>query len=92
MKEKFIELALQEERLQEQLNQVRSELKQVMTELKEGTYIQDEATLTVYKIVKPQGRFVYYSDLDYKRTALEGEKGGNVLSKKEAQEAGFVLK
>ena len=92
MQEKFIELALKEEALQEQLNQVRNELKAVMTDLKEGTYIQDPITLTVYKIVKPQGRFIYYSDLDYKRTALEGEKGGNVLSKKEAQEQGFSLR
>lgn len=91
MNENFIRLAKQAEELQEKLNEVRNQLNTVMVELKEGTYIQDPETLAVYKIVKPLGRFVHYVDLDYKRTALAGEKGGTVLSKKEAQEAGFVL-
>ena len=73
MQEKFIELALKEEALQEQLNQVRNELKMVMTDLKEGTYIQDPITLTVYKIVKPKGTFIHFRDIDYVRTSIKGE-------------------
>jgi len=89
--EKFLALAKQQEELHSKLSEIRTQLGFVMTELKEGSYIQDPVTMAVYKIVKPLGRFVHYSDLDYKRTALYGEKGGTVLSKKEAQEAGFVL-
>jgi hypothetical protein len=91
MNEKFLALAYEIERYEELLVARKKELHAVMVDLKEGSYIQDPATLVVYKIVKPNGRFVYYSDLDYKRTALPGEKGGTVLSKKEAQEAGFDL-
>jgi hypothetical protein len=91
MQEKFIELALKEEQLQEQLNQVRNELKTVMTELKEGTYIQDPATLTVYKIVKPKGTYTHFRDIDYVRTSIEGETKGT-LSKKEAEQQGFILR
>ena len=91
MKEKFLALAKYEEELQNKLTEVRKELHAVMADLKEGTYIQDPVTSVVYKIIKPNGKWIYYSDLDYKRTVLEGERGGTVLSKKEAQEAGFVL-
>jgi hypothetical protein len=92
LKEKFLMLAKQLEEQIDALNKTREELTQTMTELQIGTYIQDPDTLAVYKIVEPNGTFTYYRKIDYKRTALEGEKGGNPLSKKEALEVGFILK
>ncbi len=91
--EKFVELARYYEELKERLNAVREELDSVMLDLNCDHYVQDPSTLAVYKIYKPQGTFVSFRNLDYKRTSLEGEKGGGstVLSKKEAQEAGFIL-
>lgn len=91
-KEKFIELAKKIEKQQEEINSTREELTAVMTALGIDQYAQDPETLLVYKIIKPQGTFMYYKDIDYKRTAKEGERGGTVLAKSEAQEAGFVLK
>lgn len=91
-KEKFVELAKKMEKQQEELNATREELTAVMTALGLDTYAQDPETLAVYKIIKPLGTFTYYKDIDYKRTALEGERGGTVLAKKEAEEAGFNLK
>ena len=91
-KEKFVELAKKMESQQKEINVTRDELTAVMTALGIDTYAQDPETLAVYKIIKPNGTFMYYKDIDYKRTALEGEKGGTVLAKSEAQEAGFILK
>jgi len=91
IQDRFLDLAKQEEALEERLSDIRQQLGILMIELKEGTYIQDPTTMAVYKIVKPLGHFVHYKDLDYKHTALNGKKGGTFLSKKEAQEAGFIL-
>jgi hypothetical protein len=87
---KFVELAKQHEAQVDALIATREQLEAVMKELGVGSYTQDEVG-TVYKIVKPKGTFTYYRDLDYTRTALTGERAGS-LSKKEAEEAGFVLK
>jgi hypothetical protein len=89
---KFLETAKYLEQLSEKKEEVRAELEGLMKTMGEGAYVQDPETLVVYKVIKPNGTFIYFRDLDYKRTALEGERGGTVLSKKEAEEAGFVLK
>lgn len=91
-KERFVELAKKLEQQQKEVNVTREELTSVMQGLGLDTYAQDPETLAVYKIIKPNGTFMYYRDIDYKRTALEGEKGGTVLAKSEAQEMGFILK
>lgn len=92
LQNRFIELATQYENLSDQISAVRTDLEVIMKELKVDSYVQDPATLLVYKIVKPNGTFMYYRDIDYKRTAKEGERGGTVLAKKEAEEQGFTLK
>jgi hypothetical protein len=89
--QKFLDIAKYYEQLKEKMDEVREDLVKAMGELGVGTYAQDSETNVVYKIVKPTGTFVYYKDLDYVRTALEGERAGS-LSKKEAEEQGFVLK
>ena len=89
---KFLELAKKAEALSEEQSKVREELDVVMKAMGPDSYLQDPETTLVYKIIKPQGTFMYYRDLDYKRTAKEGERGGTVLAKKEAEEQGFVLR
>lgn len=88
---KFLELAKYSEQLKEKSDEVRKELNQVMQELGYDVVLQDPDTLTVYKLVKPNGTFMYYRDIDYVRTAQIGERAGT-LSKKEAEALGFVLK
>lgn len=87
--ERFIELAKQYERARTEIDAIRDELQVAMLAMGYDKYAQDPETGAVYKTVKPNGTFIYYRDIDYKRTALDGERGGTVLSKKEAQEAGF---
>jgi hypothetical protein len=53
-------------------------------------YFQSEDG-TVYKIVKPVGKFVSFADVDYLRTRREGEAKGS-LSIKEAEAAGYSIK
>ena len=88
---KFLELAKYSEQLKEKQSEVYSELNALMLELGLNTMFQDPDTLVVYKVIKPTGTFTYYKDLDYARTSMEGERSGS-LSKKQAEEAGFVLK
>lgn len=88
---KFLKLAKYQEELKEKMDEIRKELNVAMEELGIGTTFQDPETLAVYRIVKPSGTFIYYRDVDYVRTALEGERAGT-LSKKEAESIGFVLK
>lgn len=87
---KFIEIAKKYEELQEQMKAVREELEATMNTLGTGTYAQDPDTGLVYKITKPTGTFMFYRDIDYVRTAKATERAGT-LSKKEAEEAGFVV-
>jgi hypothetical protein len=90
-KRRFLELAVQYEATKDLLNGIREKLEESMKEVGLDQYVQDPETLLVYKIVKPNGTFMYYRDIDFKRTAKEGEKGGNVLAKKEVLELGFEL-
>lgn len=94
MSNRFLELAKKSEELQAELSKVNEELLNEMKGMELGKLIQDPETLAVYKVYVPSGTFISYKPLDYKRTNLEGEKGGgpSVLAKKEAEEAGFVLK
>jgi hypothetical protein len=87
----FLEVAKKYEELESQMDLVRKELNSVLSRLELGSYFQDPETNLVYKVVVPAGTFVFYKTVDYKRTAKEGERGGSVLSKKEAQEKGFYV-
>lgn len=92
LKEKFVQLAKAYEAKKDELNLLKEELTNVMKELGLNQYAQDPETGAVYKIYKPEGTFVSFKEIDFKRTALTGERGGMVLSKKEAEEAGFILR
>lgn len=87
--EQFIKLAKEYEAQKDLAETIREELEQAMLALGYDKYAQDSETGAVYKTIKPEGTFVAYRTITFKRTALDGERGGTVLSKKEAQEAGF---
>lgn len=89
-RDQFLYLAKKQEELKEELGTVSEELQTFLKAFPLGTYVQDDVTLLVYKFVKPTGTFMYYKDVDYVRTAKEGERSGS-LSKKEAEENGFLL-
>ena len=87
----FLEAAKKVEQLKEELDVAYQALNSSMVELGLNTYVQDSETKLVYKVVKPGGKFMKFSDIDYVRTAKEGERSGS-LSKKEAEQVGFDLK
>lgn len=87
---KFLELAKLVEAKQEELNKLQEELNTAMVALGLNYLLQCPLTLTVYKIVKPKGTYTPFREIDYVRTALEGERAGG-LSKKEAELAGFTV-
>lgn len=80
------------EDLKNQLKYKQTQLEQVLVKLGVNTYHQDPVNDVVYKIYKPEGTFISFKSIDYKRTSLPGETGKNPLSKKEASEQGFVVK
>lgn len=87
----FIELAEQLEKKKKELDEIYSKIEEVGKQLGIGAYIQNTKNLAVYKIIEPDGTFITFRKVAYKRTTMPGEKGGTFLSKKEANEAGFVL-
>lgn len=89
--QRFFELAERLEQIDDERVKVLQELDVVMKNLGLDTYHQDPDTGLVYKIEKPKGTYTYFKDIDYKRTAKPGERGGTVLSKKEAEERGFTI-
>lgn len=91
-KDRFFALAKKFEDLKNQLKAAKEELSGAMHEFYIDQYLQDPATGVVYKIVEPEGTFVEFPKIAYKRTAVKDERGGSYLSKKDVEEAGFVLK
>lgn len=87
----FLNLANEYEEIEEKMSSLAEELQNFLKAFPVGTYVQDPITNLVYKVVKPNGKFVYYKEIDYVRTAKLGERSGS-LSKKEAEAAGFNLK
>lgn len=87
----FILAVREHERLKKLIEENRTQLQSAMNALGFGSFAQDVADGVVYQIVKPNGTFMYYRDIDYIRTAKEGERAGT-LSKSKAEEAGFILR
>lgn len=91
IQEQLFQLAGEIEQAKAGLKHKQEQLEKVLPELGINTYHQDPVNGIVYKIYKPEGTFISFKSIDVKRTALPGESGGTVLSKKEAQEQGFVV-
>lgn len=88
--QKFLELAKRYEELTEEMKEIKPKMQELMAEIKPGTMFQDTDTMLVYQVVIPKGKYMYFDPIDYVRTKKETERQGE-LSKKAAEEAGFVL-
>jgi hypothetical protein len=86
---KTYELILKKEELKSQMKEVNAALESLLLELGEGNAFQAYDG-TVVKVVSPNGKFISFDRIDFVRTKREGEVKGS-LSKKEAEEMGFVL-
>jgi hypothetical protein len=92
LQDRLFTLANEVEMAKNSLKDKYKQLEEVLVSLGVDTYHQDPITGLVYKIYKPEGTFIAFKNIDIKRTSLPGEVGGTVLSKKEAQERGFILR
>jgi hypothetical protein len=54
-----------------------------------GTFFQDDQGV-VYRVIVPEGRYVYFDKYSVERTRRSDERTGS-LSLKKAREAGFVV-
>lgn len=86
----IISLANQREAVIEQLKVLDEQMEVLLLQLPPGEMFQDISTKVVYKVVVPEGRFVFFKKIDYARTRKTLEEKGS-LSMTDAQEAGFDL-
>ena len=87
--QKFVELEKKKEAVKKFFDELQEATKAVIDEVGIDGYFQDHEK-TVYKMIVPEGRFVYFDRYGYKRTRRKDEKRGD-LSLKEAKEAGFTV-
>ena len=88
--QKFIELTKQLEAVKEQRKEISSQLEVLANEIGVGASFQDPTDKTVFEIVIPDGKYMFFDKIDYARTRREGERSGS-LSLKRAKELGFEL-
>src|SRR5262245_49679425 len=81
---KLVELDLRKKEVEDYYQDLEKAVAAVHAEIGLNGYFKAEDG-TVYKIVKPPGRFVLFKDLDFVRTKREGELRGT-LSMTEAKD------
>ncbi len=86
---KFVELERKKEEIKKYFDELSEATKALAGEIGIGSYFQDDQGI-VYKVVVPEGKFVYFEPISYVRTKRPHEKRGD-LSMKEAEAAGFTL-
>jgi hypothetical protein len=86
---KFVELEKQKVKVKEYFENLKKAVDEIAEEVGVGGFFQDEEG-TVYKVVEPEGRYINYEKLSYKRTRRVGEERGD-LSIKDAEAAGFTV-
>jgi uncharacterized coiled-coil DUF342 family protein len=87
---KFIEVTKELELLKEKRKEIGSQLEELANQIGVGSSFQDPEDRTVFEIVVPEGRYMYFDKIDYVRTRREGERSGS-LSLKRAKELGYEL-
>lgn len=87
---KFIEVSKRLEELKEQRKEIGSQLEELANVIGVGSSFQDPEDKTVFEIVVPDGKYMYFDKIDYVRTRREGERSGS-LSLKRAKELGYEL-
>lgn len=88
----FLEISKQYEALKQEMKEKKEVMLSILQEIGVDSMFQDPETKAVYKIIVPTGTFISFDTIGYKRTALEKESSSGKLAKKEATEAGFLLK
>jgi hypothetical protein len=86
---RFVELERKKEEVKKYFDELNAATEAVSKEVGIGGFFQDDQG-TVYKVVIPDGKFVYFEKISYVRTRRSHEKRGD-LSIKEAEGAGFKV-
>ena len=86
---RLVELDLKKDEYKKYVEELQTTLAEVVAEVGVGGMFQDPSG-TVFKLVIPEGKFVYFEKLSYNRTKRPHEDRGT-LSVKEAEEAGFKV-
>lgn len=90
VQKKFVELEKKKKEYRDYFDQLQQAIQDVSNEIGiDGMFQDDDGT--VYQIVIPDGRFIYYEKVGYIRTRRTDEARGD-LSLKKAQEAGYEVK
>ena len=89
VQQKFVALERQKEEIKKFFEKLAEATEALSKEVGINGYFQDDQGI-VYKVVIPEGKFVYYDKISYVRTRRPDETRGD-LSIKEATEAGFRL-
>jgi hypothetical protein len=86
---RFVELERKKEEVKKYFDELTTACEAVSKEVGVNGMFQDDHGV-VYKVVIPEGKFVYFEKISYVRTRRPHEKRGD-LSMKEAEGAGFRL-
>jgi hypothetical protein len=86
---RFVELERQKDAIKKYFDDLNAACEAVSKEVGINGFFQDDQGI-VYKVVIPEGKFVYFEKISYVRTRRANEKRGD-LSMKEAEGAGFKL-
>jgi hypothetical protein len=86
---KFVELERKKEEVKKYFDELGEAVATVSKEIGINGYFQDDQGI-VYKVVVPDGKFVYFEHISYIRTRRPHEKRGD-LSMKEAETAGYKV-
>lgn len=86
---RFVELERKKEEVKKYFDELNAATEALVNETGVNSYFQDEQGI-VYKVVVPEGKFVYFEKFSYVRTRRSHEKRGD-LSMKEAELAGFKV-
>ena len=85
----FVSLERKKEEVKKYFDELNAATEALSKEIGVNGFFQDDQGI-VYKVVVPEGKFVYFEKISYVRTRRPHEKRGD-LSMKEAEGAGFRL-
>lgn len=88
--QKFVELTKQLEAIKKQRKEIGTQLEELANQIGVGSSFQDPEDKTVFEIIVPDGKYIYFDKIDYARTRREGERSGS-LGLKRAKELGYKL-
>jgi hypothetical protein len=86
---RFVDLEKKKDEVKKFYDELKSATEDLAKEIGVGGLFQDHEG-TVYKVIIPDGKFVTFDKIGYKRTRRIHEKSGD-LSIKEATAAGFLV-